>query len=97
MGGVLSWGSAGGDTLWRRRLAVQPIRLSQAVLAAGIAELEEKTGDGLRGNDTSLPRRVLLPGWFQVMDATETHVWGVWKDELDVNCVVGRRLVLAEG
>jgi len=29
------------------------------------------------------------------MDATGTHVWGVWKDELDVNHVVGRRLVPA--
>ena len=48
-----------------------------------------------RGDDESPPRRVLLPEWLQVFDATETHVWGVWKDELDVNYVVGRRLVPA--
>ena len=48
-----------------------------------------------RGDDESPPRRVLLPEWFEVFDATETHVWGVWKDELDINYVVGRRLVPA--
>jgi len=48
-----------------------------------------------RRDNESPPRRVLLPEWFQVMDATETHVWGVWKDELDINYVVGRRLVPA--
>ncbi len=47
-----------------------------------------------RDNETP-PRRVLLPEWFQVLDATDTHVWGVWKDELDINYVVGRRLVPA--
>lgn len=31
--------------------------------------------------------------WLNVMDATETHVWGVWTDSLDVPHVVGRRLV----
>ena len=134
--------SAGGDTLWRRRLAVEPSRLSQAALEARIAGLEELLSVGFsreaiekalyapeylptfsdwplsptrhvwlrtheqvdtltvwysieRGDDRSPPRRVLLPEWFQVMDATETHVWGVWKDELDVNYVVGRRLVAA--
>ena len=131
--------SAEGDTLWRRRLAFKPIRLSETVLEAKIAELE-KAGGGLprdaivkalyapeylpaishlplspsrhvwmrtheqldtltvwysieRGDDRSPPRRVLLPEWFQVMDATETHVWGVWKDELDIDYLVGRRLV----
>ena len=48
-----------------------------------------------RGRRAPPPRRVLLPGWFQLMDATETHVWGVRKDELDINYVVGRRLVPA--
>ena len=47
-----------------------------------------------RGDTESLPRRVLLPDWFRVMDATDTHVWGVWKDELDINYIVGRRLAL---
>ena len=46
-----------------------------------------------RGDDESPPRRVLLPDWFLVLDATDTHVWGVWRDELDINYVVGRRLV----
>ena len=43
----------------------------------------------------SPPRRVLLPDWLFVRDATDTHVWGVWRDELDINYVVGRRLVPA--
>ena len=46
-----------------------------------------------RGDDESPPRRVLLPDWFVLQDATDTHVWGVWRDELDINYVVGRRLV----
>ena len=46
-----------------------------------------------RGDNESPPRRVLLPEWLQVLDATDTHVWGVWKDELDIEYVVGRRLV----
>ena len=47
-----------------------------------------------RGSE-SPPRRVLLPDWLFVRDATDTHVWGVWRDELDINYVVGRRLVPA--
>lgn len=43
----------------------------------------------------SPPRRVLLPDWLFVHDATDTHVWGVWRDELDINYVVGRRLARA--
>ena len=46
-----------------------------------------------RGEDEAPPRRVLLPSSFWAHDATETHVWGVWRDELDVNYAVGRRLV----
>ncbi len=46
-----------------------------------------------RGDETNEPRRVLLPEWFSVLDATETHVWGVRTDSLDVPYVVGRRLV----
>lgn len=48
-----------------------------------------------RGRRASAPRRVLLPGWFRLMDATETHVWGVVEDELGINYVVGRRLAPA--
>ena len=46
-----------------------------------------------RGDSVSSPRHVLLPEWFRAMDATESHVWGVWNDELDISYVVGRRLV----
>ena len=46
-----------------------------------------------RGDDESPPQRVLLPDWLVLLDATDTHVWGVWRDELDINYVVGRRLV----
>ncbi len=46
-----------------------------------------------RGDMHQEPRRVLLPGWLTLHDATETHVWGVWTDELGVPHVVGRRLV----
>ena len=141
-----------GDTVWRRRLAFEPIRLTPAMVEAaidGIVEtyvrvdedgdtvrvlesargnieelihvpgeylpavkglstassgqvwiLSHETVDTLnvwysveRGDDESSPRRVLLPDWFVLMDATDTHVWGVWRDELDINYVVGRRLV----
>lgn len=55
----------------------------------------------VRGDDESPPRRVLLPEGFQLFDATETHVWGVWKDELGINYVcgaaVGARLVTDRG
>ena len=40
-------------------------------------------------------RRVLLPSGFRAMDATDSHVWGVRRDELGVEYVVGRRLVSA--
>ena len=45
-----------------------------------------------RGDSETPPRRVLLPESFRARDATETHVWGVWTDELGVQHVVGRRL-----
>lgn len=43
------------------------------------------------------PRRVLLPESFRITDATATHVWGIWRDALDVPHVVGRRLVQRPG
>ena len=46
-----------------------------------------------RGDTVTPPRRVLLPESLEVHDANATHVWGVWKDELGVNYVTGRRLV----
>ena len=140
-----------GDTVWRRRLAFEPIRLTPARVEAAIDRILERnvhvdegedtvavresargniersihvpeylpaikrlftassgqvwllsheTVDSLnvwysveRGDDQLPPRRVLLPDWFVLLDATDTHVWGVWRDELDINYVVGRRLV----
>ena len=139
-----------GDTVWHRRLAFEPMRLTQAMADAAIDRMLERyvppedadvqvrasarrdieksihvpgeylpaakmlttassgqvwllsheTLDTLnvwysveRGDYDSPPRRVLLPEWFGVLDATGTHVWGVWRDELDINYVVGRRLV----
>ena len=44
----------------------------------------ETSGDTLgvwysveRGDTVTPPRRVLLPEWFLMLDATDTHVWGV--------------------
>ena len=45
-----------------------------------------------RGDDDAAPRRVLLPEWFQLRDATDTHVWGVRYDEEIAPRVMGRRL-----
>lgn len=39
------------------------------------------------------PSRVLLPARLWISDATNTHVWGVVHDSLDVPRIVGRRLV----
>jgi hypothetical protein len=52
----------------------------------------------VRGESEAPPRRVLLPEFFHARDATETHVWGFWRDEmgvgqLGVDHVEGRRLV----
>lgn len=38
-------------------------------------------------------RQVLMPPGFRPMDASDSHVWGVRRDELGVEYVVGRRLV----
>lgn len=135
--------SAAGDTVWRRRMVFDPVRLTRPMVEAAIDDWRsmvetdpaprEVVEDALhlpeylpavrrfhltssghlwiqsherqdslsvwysleRGDSESPPRRVLLPEWLQVFDATDTHVWGVWKDELDINYVVGRRLVPA--
>lgn len=42
-------------------------------------------------------RKVLLPTRFRATDATDTHVWGWRRGELDVQYVVGRRLVPPAG
>lgn len=49
-----------------------------------------------RGDMNEEPRRVLLPLWLRVSDVTDTHVWGIWRDSMDVPHVVGRRLVSLE-
>ncbi len=46
-----------------------------------------------RGDAGSEPRQVLLPEGMWIYDATETHVWGVRQDALDVPRIVGRRLI----
>ena len=46
-----------------------------------------------RGDLTGQPRRILLPESLTFHDATRTHVWGIWRDSLDVPYVVGRRVV----
>ena len=48
-----------------------------------------------RGGDSTDVRTVLLPRGFSLRDATDTHVWGVERDDLGVNYVVGRRLLSA--
>lgn len=47
--------------------------------------------DGVRG------RKVLLPPGFRAMDATDSHVWGIRRDDLGILYVVGRRLVPPSG
>ncbi len=144
--------STSGDTVWRRKVALAPMRLTRAMLESTIdsvarvlAKREEAipgildgrsahdlaeealyapkylpsvrsfmlTSSGQqvwlqsqerldtlsvwysieRGDTDTAPRRVLLPESLTLMDATVTHVWGSWKDDLGVNYVVGRRLV----
>jgi len=134
--------SAPGDTVWKRRVGFDPVRLTRPMVDAAIddwravvdesrlptrEEVEKAlhlpeylpavrtfhlTSSGHvwmqsherrdtlrvwysleRGDNESPPRRVLLPEGFELKDATDTHLWGVWKDELDINYVMGRRLV----
>lgn len=46
-----------------------------------------------KGSDGGLIRRISLPESFQPLDVTDTHVWGIRRDELDVGYVTGLRLV----
>lgn len=136
--------SAPGDTVWKRRMAFDPVRLTRPMVDAAIDDWRSVVDESRRpsrevvenalhlpeylpavktfhltvsghvwmqsyerrdtlsvwyslerGDDESPPRPVLLPEGFELKDATETHVWGVWKDELDISYVVGRRLVSA--
>ena len=47
----------------------------------------------VRKGEDGRVRRVLLPRGFDAKDATDTHVWGIRKDELGVDHVLGHRLV----
>lgn len=144
--------SADGDTLWRRRQAIDPLEITPEVLneqidryvrmtaafpgsSAPQAVLRRSVVDAMyvpesgflppllalrlsssghvwlrtrevsdtlstwysfrRGDVASPARKVLLPRWLNLMDASDTHVWGVWRDSLDVPYVVGRRLAPA--
>lgn len=49
------------------------------------------------GRDGVQGRKVLLPPGFRAMDATDSHVWGIRRDDLGVQYVVGRRLVPPQG
>ena len=51
----------------------------------------------VRGRANSTPRRILLPTWFRVRDATTTHVWGTRMDSRGAAQVLGRRLVPPAG
>lgn len=46
-----------------------------------------------RARPSSPPRRVLLPEWFRLRDATRDHVWGLHRDARFSGEVQGRRLV----
>ncbi len=46
-----------------------------------------------RANPSSPLRRVLLPEWFRLRDATRDHVWGLHRDARFAGQVQGRRLV----
>lgn len=46
-----------------------------------------------RANPSSPPRRVLLPEWFRLRDASRDHVWGLHRDARFSGQVQGRRLV----
>ena len=141
-----------GDTVWHRRLQLEPIELDRSVVDEvldGLAEsfapfqtqratreqLREiydnalyqpehlpaaegppiptssgevwfrthETVDALRvhyavrrGDIEQPPRRVLLPEWLWVHDATATHVWGVRRDPTDGQRVFGLRLLAEE-
>ena len=50
-----------------------------------------------RGDDESPPRRFLLPKWFRLADATDSHAWGVRTDSTGSSRVLGRRLIAPGG
>ncbi len=96
-----------------RRLAEEALYVSEylpAVAAALVTASDElwlrspEESDGrrvwyaVRRHDVvAEPRRVLLPEWFQLRDATKTHVWGLRLDAEGGVRIVGRRLVKGAG
>ena len=50
-----------------------------------------------RGGSARPPRRVLLPNWFRLRDATDTHVWGFRSYAEGESQVLGRQLVPPSG
>ena len=50
-----------------------------------------------QGDDDAPIRNVVLPERFRPLDANATHVWGVQRDDLDVEFVAGLRLARAGG
>lgn len=72
--------TSSGEVWFRTREVVDELRVHYAVR---------------RGDMDEPPRRVLLPEWLRLGDASGTHVWGVRRDEMDAAQVVGRRLVPA--
>ena len=59
-----------------------------------------ETEDGLsvwyaieRRQRTAEPRRVLVPGPFELMDAFGSHIWGLFEEDSGVTVVLGLRLV----
>ena len=50
-----------------------------------------------KGEDEGPIRSVVLPERFRPLDVNATHVWGVRRDEMEVNYVAGLRLVRAAG
>ena len=46
-----------------------------------------------KGEEEAAVRSVVLPERFRPMDVNATHVWGVRRDEMEVNYVAGLRLV----
>ncbi len=46
-----------------------------------------------QGHSDHTSRRILLPHWMSVHDATDSHAWGIRRDATGVPRIVGRRMV----
>ena len=63
------------------------LRSSEQTDSGAVWYVLDRTGNG------PAPRRVLLPDWFRLRDATRDHVWGLHVDARRSGQVQGRRLV----